>query len=78
MMELQSDCSLARRAGIELLARVAEAKNRIEVIRLECDAHALLWKLEMEEALSSHDADNFRVLLQVQLEKQLREFGRYD
>ena len=74
MMELQRDCSLAWRAVTELLARVAVSKNRIEVIRLECDAHALLWRLEMEEALSSHDTDNFRVLLQVQLEKRLSQF----
>ena len=74
MIELQSEFSLARRAGTEFLARVAEAKNRIEVIRLECDAHALLWRLEMEGVLSSHDADNFRVLLQVRLEKRLSQF----
>lgn len=74
MIELQSEFSLARRAGTELLARVAEAKNRTEVIRLECDAHALLWRLEMESVLSSHDADNFRVLLQVRLEKRLSQF----
>lgn len=30
-MELQSDCSLARRAGIELLARVAEAKTELKL-----------------------------------------------
>jgi hypothetical protein len=74
MIELQSEFSLARRAGTELLARVAEAKNRIKVIRLECDAHALLWRLEMAGFLSSHDADNFRVLLQVRLEKRLSQF----
>lgn len=38
------------------------------------DAHALLWRLEMERVLSSHDADNFRVLLQVRLEKRLSQF----
>jgi hypothetical protein len=37
-------------------------------------AHALLWRLEMERVLSSYDADNFRVLLQVRLEKRLSQF----
>ena len=74
MIGLQSESSLAKRASIGLLARVAEAKNEVEAIRLECDAHALLWKLEMEGILSSLDTDNLRVLLQFRLEKRLSQF----
>lgn len=74
MIELQTERCLAKRAAIKLLARVAEEKNRIEVIRLECDVHAFLWRLEMEDILSSLDTDNLRVLLQVRLEKRLSQF----
>lgn len=72
MIEVRCDSNLAKRASLELLARIAKAKNKIEVISLECDAHALMWKLEAEEVLSSLDTDNFRVLIQAGIEKRLK------
>lgn len=73
MIEVRDDSNLAKNASVEILAGIAKANNNVEVISLECNAHALMWRLEMGEVFSSLDTDNFRVLLKVGVEKRLKE-----